>query len=176
MLGKYRLLAALMGICLIVGTAMAQVKSSAITGIVTDASGALVPDATIVVTNEETNVTVQAKSNGAGEYTVPYLETGRYSVTVTEKGFETYRKTGIVMGTATTVRVDVALVTGTVATTVEVQASAAALQTENATVQAAVNTNIIDSIPNINNNPLYYASLEAGIVRMPRCTAPTYWG
>ena len=132
---------------------MAQVKSSAITGIVTDASGALVPNATVVVTNEETNIAVQAKSNGAGEYTVPYLETGRYSVTVTATGFETYRKTGIVMGTATTVRVNAALMTGTVATTVEVQASAAALQTENATVQGAVSTNIIDAYPQHQQQP-----------------------
>ena len=72
--------------CLILGTAMAQVKSSAITGIVTDASGAFVPNATIVVTNEQTNIAVQAKSNGAGEYTVPYLEAGRYSVAVSATG------------------------------------------------------------------------------------------
>ena len=164
MLGKYKFLTTLLGMCLIAGTGMAQVKSSAITGIVSDASGAVVPGATVVVTNEQTNVAIQSKSNAAGEYTVPYLEAGRYSVTVTQTGFQTYRKTDIVMGTATTVRVDVALVMGTVATTIQVQANVAALQTENATVQGAVSTNIIDAIPNINKNPLYYASLEAGVV------------
>ncbi|HXX23019.1 MAG TPA: carboxypeptidase-like regulatory domain-containing protein, partial [Terriglobia bacterium] len=161
---KYGLLAAFIAICLSAGTGIAQVKSSAITGIVTDASGALVPNATVAVTNEQTNVAFQSKSNGAGEYTVPYLEAGRYSVTVTEAGFQTYRKTGIILETASTVRVDVALVTGTLTTTVEVKANVAALQTENAAVQEAVSTNIIDAIPNINKNPLYYASLEAGVV------------
>ena len=161
---KYGLLAVLIAICLSAGTGVAQVKSSAITGIVTDASGALVANATVVVTNEQTNVAFQSKSNGAGEYTVPYLEAGRYSVTVTEAGFQTYRKTGIILETATTVRVDVALVTGTVTTTVEVKANAVALQTENATVQGAVSTNIIEAIPNINKNPLYYATLQAGVV------------
>jgi hypothetical protein len=160
----YGLLAAVLGLFLIAGSGMAQVKSSTVTGIVTDASGAVVPNATVLVTNEQTNVALPSKSNGAGEYTVPYLEAGQYSLTVTATGFQTSRKTGIVMGTATTVRVDVALVTGTVATTVEVKANAAALQTENATVQGAVTTNIIESIPNINKNPIYYASLQAGVV------------
>ncbi len=45
---------------------------------------------------------------------------------------------------------------------------AAVLQTEAATVQGAVNSNIISSIPNVNNNPLYYATLQAGVVPDPR--------
>jgi hypothetical protein len=164
MSGTYRFIAVLAALLLLAGIALGQVKSSAITGNVTDPSGALVPNAGVVVRNQETNVLVEVKSNAAGEYTVPYLAAGQYSVTVKAEGFRTLLKTDIVMGTDTTVRVDVKLVTGSVGTTVEVKADAISLQTESATVQGAVNQDLINNIPNINNNPLYYATLQAGVV------------
>jgi hypothetical protein len=163
----HKLLAVCAGLCLIIGTVFAQVKSSAITGAVTDPSGAIVPKASITVQNEETNVTAETETNDTGDYTVPYLPSGRYTLVVKANGFETYRKTGIAMGTATTVRADAKLVTGRVDVAVEVQADAIALQTENSTVQGAVNQQIIGDIPNINNNPLYYATLQAGVVPSP---------
>ncbi len=153
---------------LILGVASAQVRSSSITGIVTDATGAVVPNATVVVRNEETNVAVEARTTGAGEFTVPYLAAGRYSLSVEAPGFQVYRKTGIVMGTATTVRADALLATGSVSTAIEVTADAAVLQTENSTVQGSVSQNIIANVPNINNNPLYYATLQAGVVADPK--------
>ena len=176
-LGKlrwYDLLAALLGICLTAGIGMSQIRSSTITGIVTDVTGALVPKATVTVRNEQTNVSYESKTNGVGEYTVPYLPEGRYAVTVTATGFQTYVKTGIILETATTMRVDAALEIGAVSTIVEVQASAAALQTENGTVHGTVTAQIIDAIPDINRNPLLYAGLVAGVVPEPEAaTADT---
>ena len=164
MSGTHRFLAVMTALLLLAGLALGQVKSSTITGAVTDPSGAVVPNADVVVMNQQTNIQVAVKTNAAGEYAVPYLEAGQYSVSVKAEGFQAFRKTDIVMGTGTTVRVDVALVTGSLATTVEVKADTIALQTESASVQGAVSTDIINNIPNINNNPLYYATLQAGVV------------
>src|SRR5579872_7319094 len=69
--GWYNLLAVLLGICLTAGIGMSQVRSSTITGIATDSSGAAVPNATVTVTNVLTNVAYPSKTNAAGEYTVP---------------------------------------------------------------------------------------------------------
>ena len=165
---KSRIVYVLAACLLLAGIASAQVRSSTITGVVTDSSGALVPNAAVVVKNEETNVAADAKTNGAGEYTVPYLAAGRYSVSIVAQGFQNYRKTDIVIGTATTLRADAVLTPGSLATAVEVKAEVTALQTENSTVQGSVNSNIIASIPNINNNPLYYATLQAGVVPAPQ--------
>lgn len=164
----YRFFGVLAGICLLAGMLFAQVKSSVITGTITDPSGAVVPKATVAVLNEETNVSAESKTNDTGDYTVPYLPTGRYTVRVKADGFRTYQKTGIALAGATTVRADAVLSTGSVDTTVEVKADALALQTENSTVQGSVNQQLISDLPNINNNPLYYASLEAGVVPTPQ--------
>jgi trimeric autotransporter adhesin len=147
-----------------IATALAQVKSSTITGTVTDPSGAVVTDATITVTNTDTNVSVTVKSNKAGDYTAPYLPEGPYTVTVQASGFRTYRATDIVLGTETALRVNATLTVGKLQESVEVKASTAELQTESATVEGAVDTNIIMDVPNITNNPLYYATLQAGVV------------
>jgi hypothetical protein len=146
----------------------AQIKSSSITGSITDQSGALVPNASVTVTNEETNVEIRVTTNAAGEYTVPYLGAGRYTVVISAAGFQTYRTTGITIGTGTIARADATLLTGSVATSIEVQAGAAVLQTESATVQGSVNSNVISLVPNINNNPIYYATLQAGVVPDPK--------
>src|SRR3974390_2847754 len=103
MSGTHRFVAALAALLLLAGLALGQVKSSAITGTVTDPSGALVPAAEVLVTNQETNVTVAVQTNAAGEYTAPYLAAGQYAVTIKAQGFRTFRKTDIVMGTGTTV-------------------------------------------------------------------------
>lgn len=146
----------------------AQIKSSAITGSVADQSGALVPNATVVVTNEDTNIDVTVKSTDVGQYTAPYLAAGRYRVRITADGFKAFVGTGITIGTSTTVRLDAVLTPGSVSTSIEVTSGAENLQTENAAVQSAVNADVIATIPNINNNPIYYATLQAGVVGLPK--------
>ncbi len=161
------LLLVLVGLFLLADTLVAQVKSSAITGTITDSSGARVLKASVTVTDEATNVSTETQTNDAGEYTVPYLPAGRYTLVVKADGFQTYRKTGITMNSAMTVRADVELLTGNVISSVDVRADALALQTETSTVQSTINQQLIRDLPNINNNPLYYATLQAGVVATP---------
>ncbi len=160
----YAAFGVLLGLCLLLCPLSAQVKSSAITGIVTDQTGAMVANASVTVTNEETGVVTEVKTTDKGDYTAPYLPAGRYTLDVKAAGFETYRKTGIMMGSATTVREDVPLAAGSVNATVVVKSEEQALQTESPTVQSSVDKNLISYLPNINNNPLYYATLQAGVV------------
>jgi hypothetical protein len=147
-----------------VGMALAQIKSSTITGAVTDQKGAVVAGANVTVTEMNKGVSKTIKTNAVGDYTVPYLDQGVYAVTVKAEGFQTFRKTDIPIATGATVSIDVQLTVGSVSQTVEVRASAAELQTETTTVQGTVDTNVIANIPNINDNPLYYATLQAGVV------------
>lgn len=157
----------LLALAIAASPSFAQVKSSAITGTVTDQSGAVLPNATITVTQQETNTVTKVKSDSTGGYTVPYLPIGTYTLTVTSPGFKTYRKTSINLAGNTTLRADVHMAIGSTSSTVEVTADALALQTENATVSDAVSTETIQNLPNINGNSLYYATLDAGVVADP---------
>jgi hypothetical protein len=144
--------------------AHAQIRSSAITGTVTDASGAVIPNATVMVTDQATNVATPATTTEAGLYSVPYLPAGTYTVAVTASGFAPYRQVDIALATAQTVRVDVVMRLGTVEQAIEVTATAAQLQSDSSTVSGAVQARMIDALPNITQNPLYYAALQAGVV------------
>jgi hypothetical protein len=140
--------------------ASAQVRSGTIVGTVTDSSGAAVPDAAVTIRDMGRNIPYETKTNESGAYTMPYLPFGQYSVEVKKAGFQSAKVTGVEVATATVVRADVILQIGTVETAVTVEASAATLQTDTATVQGAVGETVIKAIPNIQNNPLFYVMLQ----------------
>ncbi len=144
-------------------TAFGQIKSATITGAVADNTGAAIPGAVITVTNEETTVGQQVTANDAGDYTMPYLAPGRYTVEVRHAGFNIYKRTGVALGVNETVRVDAKLTISAVSEVIEVQGGTA-LQTETSEVQNAVGENLIQSAPNPNQNPYYWASLQPGVI------------
>ncbi|MFM8394412.1 MAG: carboxypeptidase-like regulatory domain-containing protein [Acidobacteriota bacterium] len=79
--GQILLLALLLGMQLSLN-GFAQIKSSTITGVVTDSTGAVIPGATVSVVNEETNVATGVTTDTSGSFTVPYLAPGSYRVLV----------------------------------------------------------------------------------------------
>jgi hypothetical protein len=146
------------------GICFGQIKSATITGRVTDASGAVVPGASVTAVNEGTKVPQQTTTSGTGDYTIPFLEAGTFDLSVTKEGFTTYQQTGIVVGVGVTLQLDAQLAVGRTATVVEVKgAGAAALQTETATVGDTVASQAIQELPDINHNPFYYATLQPGV-------------
>src|SRR5579883_1642913 len=106
----------------------AQINSGVISGTVTDPQKAVVPKAKIDVIEDETKFSYVASTNEAGEYTVPYLKAGVYSITVNASGFPTFRVTGVHVSAGNTTRIDVPLQLSKVATQVEVVATADQLQ------------------------------------------------
>ena len=144
--------------------AHAQIRSATLTGTVTDPQKAIVPGAAVVITNEGTNVSQELVTNDAGLFTAPLLPAGTYSLTVTLSGFAPFKRSGIVLNATETVRVPVALSVGTLDQTVEVSAESPMLQTDRTSVSGAVGAEMIDALPNITQNPLAYAFLQAGAV------------
>src|SRR5262245_15759282 len=154
----------------------AQVKSSAITGTVSDTSGAVLPGAKVTVTETGTRTVNTTQTNEVGQYNVPYLPIGKYTVEVAMEGFQTFRKTDIDLAGGTTLRNDVALQVGSTTEAVEVMAEALAIQVENATIATAVNAQQIRDLPNINGNSLYFATLDSGVVGTPNAQSSTNVG
>ena len=112
-----------------VGTSWAQ-ENAELTGSVTDPTGAVVPNAKVKVTNTATGEIRTATTNGDGLYVFAAMHIGSYNLQVEAPGFTSYKKTGIVMNVAATVREDVSLQVGGASQTVTVQANALHLQTE----------------------------------------------
>jgi hypothetical protein len=119
--------------------AFAQATFGAITGTVTDSTGAVVPNTEIQVTNEGTNLSRSARTAGSGAYEIPSLNPGTYRITAKAPGFKTFVAAGIQIAALRTVRVDVRLEVGEVGTEVTVQGAAPVIETDSASI-AAVKT------------------------------------
>jgi hypothetical protein len=126
---------------------LAQSERGTITGVVKDSSGAVVPAARITITNAATNVAIPAVTNGQGEYTVPSLSPGSYTVRVEKQGFRPAQETGLNLDAAQTVRADAVLEVGASTQAVEVQATAVQLQTEDAKNSVTLQNKLVDDLP-----------------------------
>jgi Carboxypeptidase regulatory-like domain/TonB dependent receptor-like, beta-barrel len=144
--------------------AYAQIRSATITGTVVDPQKATVPGATVVITNQDTNVSTEVVTNVEGLFTAPYLQAGTYTITVTLAGFSTFKRSGIVVGATETVRVPVELTVSQLGETVEVSAEAPMLQTDRTSVSGAMGAEMIEALPNITQNPLAYAFQQQNVV------------
>jgi carboxypeptidase family protein/TonB-dependent receptor-like protein len=119
-----------------------------ITGVVTDASGAAVPDARVTVTNQATGVPTVVGTNSAGNYSTPPLILGTYSVEVEKQGFKTYTQSNISATGGQTIRADAKLDVGAATETVKVEANVNELvNSENATVQHTVGEAYYKDLP-----------------------------
>src|SRR5579875_785860 len=115
------------GTLLVSGTASpayAQVTSGNIAGVVKDPTGAVIPNASIAVKSESTGVTINAKTNAAGEYLVKNLLPARYDISVNAAGFAASTLKGVAVTLNSTATADVSLATGQQSSTVEVNADA----------------------------------------------------
>lgn len=126
--------------------ASAQQTLGAITGTVTDPSGAVVADATVKAINIATNLEVAAHTKSSGSFVIPDLPPGTYRVTVTKEGFETETHTQILVSANRTTTVDTTLVVGSVGTTVEVTGVPLMNQVDT-TIGYVVDTQTIETTP-----------------------------
>lgn len=141
----------------------AQSITQTIQGLVSDATGAVIPGATISYTNLDTGVSQSVQSNATGNYTFTLVPVGNYDVTCRLEGFKTNTTSNQRVATGDQVRVDFTLEIGDVTETVEVSAAAVTLQTENATVGAVVENRRIIELPLNGRNIVQLAVLVPGV-------------
>jgi hypothetical protein len=141
-----RLLAIAAAVALCGSFLAAQQTLGGITGEVTDASGGVIPNATVSLTHEETSVTRTTRTNGSGTYTFVNLPIGTYTLTYTADGYQAQRTPHITVEADRTATVNASLKVGQTTTTVEVEAAPLmnAVDTTNGYV---METQQIDSVP-----------------------------
>jgi hypothetical protein len=143
-------------------TALAQTTTGTIRGTVTDPSKAVVPNATIIITNKDTGAERKATTNAAGEYLVPNLPPGAYEVKSSLSGFKT-GQSDVVLQIGESVSADFELQVGQQSETVVVTAETPAINTSDYKIDGVVNRKQIDNLPLNGRSFLQLAMLEPGV-------------
>jgi Carboxypeptidase regulatory-like domain len=137
--------------------------NSTITGTVTDASGAVVPNASLSLTNNATSQVREVTSNSDGAYRFPNVGIGRYTLVCTGQGFQKYSKTDIVVNVVQTLQENVVLAVGSQSQTVTVAAEALQVQTETSDVSTLISGQQVSQLATNGRNVTGLAALGLGV-------------
>lgn len=129
------------------GIAHAQNSNGSITGEVTDASGAVIPNATVIAHDIDTGVDTRAITNAAGAYHIGFLPAGRYQLTVQASGFSKANVAPFTLEVLQTATFNVTLNVGNASTSVNVSAAAPILETNSITQSSTFTANTIKNLP-----------------------------
>ncbi len=121
--------------------------TGAISGTVTDPTGAVIPGATVTATNVDTNSRTVRTTTSAGDYSLTPLLPGKYSVVFAAKGFEGYKQDNIVVNATATVDLTVKLTIGSAEQTISVSAAPPVLSTSDATLGGVMDNEMYSNLP-----------------------------
>ncbi len=138
-------------------------ENAELTGTVKDATGAVIPNATITITNVSTGESRTSVSNGSGLYDFAGLNHGTYVLKAEAAGFSTYKKTDIVMNVAATIAENVVMTVGASSQTVTVQADALHLQTETNEVSNLISGEQLTQLATNGRNMVSLTTLGTGV-------------
>ena len=152
-----------------------QAGNADVVGTVSDASGAVIPDAVVTIHNLNTGAERVLNSNAKGDYTATLLPNGHYSFKVTAKGFKAFSVSSFSLESGDRLRMDAKLEPGAVTEEIKVEASAeAALQTDSSTVTNTIDEKATQDLPLNNRNIAGALVLMPGIVQA--ATSGTQFG
>src|SRR5579864_1778275 len=147
-------------------TGFAQVDTATIVGTVRDATGAVVPSATVTATAIDTGIKTTVKSGPDGDYVLTPLKIGRYSVSATASGFQTEARTDIVLNVQQRQRLDFSLKVGSVSQTTEVSGQPPQLETESASLGDVVAAQQVEELPLNGRRYTDLAALSSGVAKV----------
>lgn len=143
--------------------ALGQDSRGTLSGRVTDGSGAVIPDAEVIITNAQTSVAISARTNDSGIFSVPFLLPSTYRVLVRHAGFRPLEKPTVEVQVGAKVQLDLLLTTGEVSQSVEVDASAPVIETGSASLGLVVGKREIQNLPMASGNVAELATLSPGV-------------
>ena len=158
-----RLLASFLIVLVTAALAYAGVTAS-ISGTVTDSTGAAVAGATVTATNVGTGVAATQQTNGQGFYSFQSLPLGTYTIEVVQKGFKSYKQTGLVLDVNSALVVDVPLQVGQNTETVEVSSSALHIDTASTQMGEVIEGKEMTDVPLVSRSYTDLLALQPGVV------------
>lgn len=174
------------GVIVLLASASASAQFNAnLQGSVTDPAGAVVPGATVTLTNPETGKSQQITSSDEGFYRFSQLAPGTYTLSAEKEGFKKQLLESVPVTAEETQGVDLILTTGEVSETVTItESSGQSLQTENGSVSRSISTQEIRQLPQVGRDPYELLRLTPGVfgdgarggsggaVNLPNTTGP----
>ncbi len=149
--------------CLAMASTLAHAQTTAVSGVVVDSDGRIVPGATVVVKNVRTGTTFETVTSAAGAFSVPSAPTGTYSVSVSLPGFKTAVLTNVVANVGGPASVRVKLEVGALEETINVEAKAELVQTQASAVSTTLDVNQISNLPLTSRSVLDFVTFLPGV-------------
>ena len=154
-------------VCAWPGFTWAQANVAEVSGVVRDASGGVLPGATVTATHAESGLVVERTTDEAGRFYLPSLRTGRWAITASLTGFAPVTRDGIVLELGRVLTVDFQLAVGAVTESVTVSIDPALLQTTTAEISDVIDNRRVEQFPLNGRNFLALAQLSAAVVLPP---------
>jgi hypothetical protein len=145
-------------------TVFAQTPSASVVGRVTDATGAVIPGVAVRITNLDTNIGQNGSSNAVGEFTIPYLNPGRYALEASSTGFRTHKRGEFTLEVEQVLRLDIPLEIGSASESVTVSDAPPVLNTETAARGEVTTQDEIREMPLDGRNFSDLALLSGGVI------------
>lgn len=146
-----------------IGSAWAQESRGTVLGRITDSSGAVIPGATIQVTNKGTGVTLKGQSNGEGNYFFSFLNPSLYKISVQHEGFKGNVRDDIEVNVAARLELNITLEVGAVGDTITVTGEAPLLDTTNGSLGRVIDSKETRELPLNHGNPFNLIRLSGGV-------------
>ena len=137
--------------------------TATLSGSVADASGAIIPEASLKIESAQNGVTRTVTSTSHGTYSFTQLPPSTYTLTVSLSGFQTYRQTGIVLDAAQSATQNVALTIGAITQEVVVNAEASQINTDNANIATSIDAKEVVELPLNLRNVYALATLNSSV-------------
>src|SRR6202162_1927284 len=170
---KCGLFTSIIGLCLLLSLPLrSQVAGGSLSGIITDRSGASVPNANVVIKNSATGIARSVTTNAEGFYTAANLLPGNYEVAVSAAGFNTEVKKQIVINVGSQPVFNLVLEIGVVVNQVEVTTEAPAVELASSEISATVNATTVRELPLNGRSWTDLAALQPGVVTIQ--TQPSF--
>lgn len=145
--------------------AVAQVTYATVHGTVTDTSGAIIPNASVVALNTSTGIKTTVTTDGRGYYTLPQLQIGGpYTISIDAQGFQHYEEAGLTLHLNDNREVNAQLQIGGAAQTIQVQAAAVQVETADTQLKQVVSSQQIEQLPLLGRDASQLQKLQPGTV------------
>jgi hypothetical protein len=149
-------------------TAYGQGTTSRVVGTVTDTTGAVIPGASVTLTNDDTGVSFESVTSATGQYAFEAVQVGKYTVTVQLQGFKKFVSTGNPVNIGTPTTINATLAAGGLEESVEVRATSQIVQTSTSgNIGTTFDQRTIESLPILGGrgrNPLDLVLTQPGVV------------